>query len=233
MLRVVGRAYVVKQKRTMGHEQRRILVLKPYCIHDPNCNSIISPAFLAACWYITLGKLMAVLGPQYSRFYPRTYGIIFVCGDLLSLIVQAFGGATAAGAATLEDANKGSNIMVIGVIIQMIVRFRKTRATAAVPAGSLPYDVERKARLMIMAMAISTFFVFIRSIYRTIELLNGWHGSIIRNETLFCILDAVCVLLAMVILNVLNPGWLVPAHSMTSDSKVEMENFTEESLHKS
>lgn len=50
--------------------------------------------------------------PQYSRFNTRTYAVIFVCGDVLSLVVQALGGAIAAGADTLEAANHGSDVMV-------------------------------------------------------------------------------------------------------------------------
>ena len=36
---------------------------------------IFAPAFLAAFWYILLGKLIAILGPQYCRFTPKLYTI--------------------------------------------------------------------------------------------------------------------------------------------------------------
>jgi hypothetical protein len=40
-------------------------------------------------------------------------------------------------------------------------------------------------RLMLVGMAISTVFILIRSVYRTIELLNGWTGPIITNQLYF------------------------------------------------
>jgi hypothetical protein len=40
-------------------------------------------------------------------------------------------------------------------------------------------------RLMLVGMAISTVFILIRSVYRTIELLNGWTGRIITTQLYF------------------------------------------------
>ena len=57
---------------------------------------IFAPAFLAAGWYIMLGQLIGLLGPQYCRFNRVTYAVVFVIGDLCSLIVQAVGGGLAA-----------------------------------------------------------------------------------------------------------------------------------------
>lgn len=103
------------------------------------------------------------------------------------------------------------------------LRLRKTQAIASIPAGSLDYHVEHKARLLILALGMSTLLVFIRSIYRTIELLDGWHGKIIRNETLFCVLDALCVFLAMAVLNLVNPGWFLPASNLQSQASSDHE----------
>lgn len=59
-----------------------------------------------------LGHIIRTFGPQYCRFNPRTYSIVFVTGDVISLVVQALGGGVAAGANTLKDANVGARIMV-------------------------------------------------------------------------------------------------------------------------
>lgn len=78
-----------------------------------------APAFLAAGWYITLGYLIKLLGPQYCRFNPTFYSVTFVLGDLASLIIQAVGGGQASAADTLQGANDGAHVMVAGVIIQI------------------------------------------------------------------------------------------------------------------
>jgi len=68
----------------------------------------------------------------------------------------------------------------------------------------------RNVRTMVLGLIITTIFVYIRAIYRTIELLDGWGGPIITNQTLFNCLDGVPIFLAMLTLNVFHPGRLIP-----------------------
>lgn len=59
-----------------------------------------------------------------------------------------------------------------------------------------------------------------RTIYRTIELSDGWGGPIIRNETYFNVLDGGAICLAMFTLNFLHPGFLLSS----SPLKVDLES---------
>ena len=52
---------------------------------------IISPAFLTAGWYVMLGRVIQYLGPQFGSLTNRTYLIVFVGGDVASLVIQAIG----------------------------------------------------------------------------------------------------------------------------------------------
>jgi hypothetical protein len=93
-------------------------------------------------------------------------------------------------------------------------------------------DLYHKAHLMLIGLSISTLFIYIRyvlryhllspslnlphltrnrTIYRTIELNDGWTGTIIKNERLFNVLDGMPIVVAMVTLNVFHPGWLLPS----------------------
>ena len=63
---------------------------------------IMAPAFMAAGNYILLGRIIPILGTRYSFIHPTSYTIVFVFGDLVSLIVQAIGGGKASAAETLE-----------------------------------------------------------------------------------------------------------------------------------
>lgn len=78
---------------------------------------IIAPAFLAACNYILLGRIIPILGAKYTFIHPLSYTVVFIVGDIISLIVQAVGGGTASAADTLEGANNGGYIMVGGVMV--------------------------------------------------------------------------------------------------------------------
>ncbi|KAJ9121459.1 hypothetical protein QFC22_002075 [Naganishia vaughanmartiniae] len=82
---------------------------------------IISPAFMAAGNYILLGRIIPILGSKYSFIHPLSYTIVFVIGDLISLVIQAVGGGQASAADNLEDANKGAKVMVGGVMFQIVV----------------------------------------------------------------------------------------------------------------
>jgi hypothetical protein len=47
------------------------------------------------------------------------------------------------------------------------------------------------------------------------ELLSGWNGPIIENQTLFDILDGAMILASLVTLNLLHPLWLLPRKGPT------------------
>ena len=48
-----------------------------------------------------------------------------------------------------------------------------------------------------------------RTGYRTVELIGGWHGHIIRTQIFFNVLDAMPILLALYTLNILTPAILL------------------------
>ncbi|KIO30488.1 hypothetical protein M407DRAFT_20381 [Tulasnella calospora MUT 4182] len=238
-------------------------VLDPFLMQI--CCTIFSPTFLTAGMFFIFGRIIGLVGPEYSRLRPKTYAITFLSLDMAALIVQAVGGSQASAAETLEGANRGAKVMVGGIILQMVaitlyvliqaeylVRVFKDKpihprpapatamATLSPPAGDggartpntyvgesdaeklqpkatlaiAPVTgrqrVTKNIGLMLLGLVIATVFIYVRSIYRTIELLDGWNGPIITNETLFNVLDGMQILLAMVTLNVLHPGWLVP-----------------------
>jgi len=67
----------------------------------------------------------------------------------------------------------------------------------------------RPVKLMLLGLTIATVLVYVRSVYRTIELLDGWGGPIITNQTLFNCLDGIPIVLAMATLAVFHPGRLI------------------------
>lgn len=72
----------------------------------------LGPAFLAAAIYLCLGRIILVYGESISRIQPRTYTILFISCDFLSLVLQAAGGALSATADTEGQGDVGVNIMV-------------------------------------------------------------------------------------------------------------------------
>ncbi|KAF6748225.1 RTA1 like protein-domain-containing protein [Ephemerocybe angulata] len=190
--------------------------------------AILAPTPLLAATFVMFGQIINRLGSIYSRLTPKQYTILFCTCDVVSLIVQGVGGGLAASADVEagESPDLGGRIMLGGIAFQLAVitvfnicvaefmwRYITNRplrpATYSEP-GLKHTDargiITLKLRYMLGALAISTVVLFARAIYRTIELADGWNGKIISNETYFIVLDAVMVLIAMYVLNLIHPG---------------------------
>ncbi|KAF8601730.1 RTA1-domain-containing protein [Ceratobasidium sp. AG-I] len=210
------------------------------------CTTIIAPSFMTAAMFLILPKIINALGPQYSRMPAGLYSKIFITADVTALIIQAAGGAMASIADTLDGANRGGNIMLAGIIIQLVavalftilalefvIRYSLNR-----PARNLAEGQEQKytgwataprgVMYMLVGLAIATLFIIIRSVYRTIELTDGWNGVIISTEKWFNWFDGMPIVVAMVTFNFFHPGYLLrdlgnqlPPSARVSQDKIE------------
>ena len=165
------------------------------------CCLIMAPAFLAAGIYVTLKHVILATGPQYSWLAAKYYTWLFIMCDLVSLILQAVGGATAA-TAKKDNAklNAGSDIMLAGIVFQVA-----TSLVFGVSAGhflwvlrgnaaSLSQDETRllqssKFRGFALGIGIAYVGIFTRCAYRVAEMANGWGNPIMQSEVDFMVLD--------------------------------------------
>jgi uncharacterized membrane protein len=78
----------------------------------------IAPAFLSAAIYVSLAWIVAVYTTRIPRIKQRSYSLIFVARDILSLLLQAAGGAitTSSDSSTVQV---GINIMMAGLAFQV------------------------------------------------------------------------------------------------------------------
>lgn len=82
---------------------------------------------------------------------------------------------------------------------------------------------------LMAAMAFSITCIYIRSIYRTIELLQGWSGYLITHERFFIALDGAMMAPAVAIFNFIHPGWFIPSQKTVSvDVGQEMSSKSSE-----
>jgi hypothetical protein len=70
-------------------------------------------------------------------------------------------------------------------------------------------DANRRVKIMSGALIATTVLIYIRCIYRVIELTDGWKGPIITRELWFNVWDGAMIILAAFILNVFHPGYLI------------------------
>ncbi|WWD21830.1 hypothetical protein CI109_106318 [Kwoniella shandongensis] len=67
--------------------------------------------------------------------------------------------------------------------------------------------------ILLIAVAISSIMIFIRGIYRSIELVQGWNGYLIGIENFQNGLDGIPMFIAVAIFNFIHPGYLLPRKS--------------------
>jgi len=186
------------------------------------CCLTFAPAFLAAGIYLCLSRIVIVFGADISRIPPKWYTYIFVACDFLSLVLQGAGGGMASVAVNNnKSAQPGTNVMLAGLGFQVftIMVFLilcaeyAWRVMQRIKSGGQLDPVHAKLRQskrfrgFLIALLISTLCILIRSVFRVIEMAEGWSGPLMGNQTLFFILEGVMVAIAVVILNVFHPGY--------------------------
>ncbi|KAJ7278443.1 RTA1-like protein [Mycena rebaudengoi] len=176
--------------------------------------TMISPTPLLAVNFIVLAHIVQRLGTSYSWLTPKWYTIIFLTCDFVALTVQGVGGGMASSANSPPAANVGANVMLGGIVFQF---------AAIVVYSSLAGDFFRRyfmySPIMIGGLVFSTTCLFIRSVYRTIELTDGWTGRIIHTELYFNVLDGAMVTLAIFTMNAAHPGFLLHEKASSPSEK--------------
>ncbi|EFE33570.1 RTA1 domain protein, putative [Trichophyton benhamiae CBS 112371] len=188
------------------------------------CCLTLAPAFLAAGIYFTLSRIVTAFGPENSRIRPRWYPRIFIPCDILALALQGAGGgiASTAGDNDRTQADLGKDIMVAGLVIQVITltvfmglvadfAFRTHNRIRALGNAALDpnYSHLRSSsqfKLFLLSLAGSTVCIYVRSIYRIAELSEGWDGPLLSNEGLFIGMESVFVVISVFLLNAFHPS---------------------------
>ncbi|KAL2073396.1 hypothetical protein VTL71DRAFT_10720 [Oculimacula yallundae] len=178
----------------------------------------IAPALLSASIYLCLARIVNIYGENLSRFKPRTYTLFFVTCDLICLVLQALGGALASMADTKSQADLGKNIMMAGLVFQVVSL--TCFATAATEFGLRVWKAQgqwnprylrivatRLFKAFLIGLAVATVTIFIRSVYRIAELSGGFNSHLFTDdEVAFMILEGVMIITACGCLTALHPA---------------------------
>ncbi|KAK0101215.1 hypothetical protein ONS95_012803 [Cadophora gregata] len=206
----------------------------------------LGPVFIAAAIYLCLGRIVMVYGEGMSRIRARSYTVIFMACDLISLVVQAGGGGLAASVPLWNQnlIDIGTNILVAGLSFQVaslfaflvcsadfLLRVRKRKDERKVENADLYND--RKFKLFLVSLAFATLCLFVRTVFRSVELSEGFSGRLANSEVQFMVLDGVMVILASTALTVMHPGfafgnkWAVGKFKFRKEKTVEEDGPTE------
>ncbi|KAF8170088.1 RTA1-like protein [Pholiota molesta] len=217
--------------------------------------TILGPTPFLAANFVIFGAMIQRLGTQYSRLSPKMYTILFCTCDVISLIVQAVGFYQLTLTCP-SNSSQGGNIMLGGISFQLLtitlyalcasefyVRYARDWPIRKAPMNEKdetitanPQSMTNKTSLMtaalILARRVSSYGIYLKAVYRTIELSDGWNGRIISTQVYFNVLDGAMVTLAMYTTNIAHPGLLLgrgmglvkAPHSASPGSDTNSEN---------
>ncbi|EXL90499.1 RTA1 like protein-domain-containing protein [Fusarium oxysporum II5] len=207
----VGYAGRVMQARGDGIFKKRYFVIQLVCL-------TIAPALISAPIYLSLGRVVKAYGRQFSLMSPRTYAVIFICSDVVSLILQAMGGGLAATGKTQKKVDTGVHILVAGLAYQVLSlavfiglathlwsRVRRMGTKDANPRFT-ELRASRQLKSFIWALSIATITITIRCIYRVVELSGGFKSEAANDEPSLMVLDGPMIMAALLALTVCHPG---------------------------
>jgi len=191
--------------------------------------TILAPTPFIAANFIILGRIIQRLGPQYCRLTFNQYTALFLSCDIVALVVQSIGGGIASGTQPVL----GGHIMLGGIVLQLgvlilftalaaefLIRFNSDRPRRQICESGISHPrgtVYKPMKLMLSAMVVMVILLVIRSIYRTVELSNGWTGKVISTQWLFDVFDGAMIVLAMLTLSLFHPGVLLPGPDKLAD----------------
>ncbi|RBR16771.1 uncharacterized protein FIESC28_06806 [Fusarium coffeatum] len=189
------------------------------------CCLTIGPAFMAAGIYLCLRRIVSAFGSENSRLPPEYYTRIFIPCDVVSLVLQALGGAMASIASHQhESTDTGSNIMIAGLAFQVITilsfiicsvdftlrTIRRQRALGEAALDQRPEIVKvrnsRWFKAFLGALSLATFCILWRSAFRVAELSKGWEGPIMGDQYMFVGFEGILIVVAVVALNIFHPA---------------------------
>ncbi|KAJ2746871.1 hypothetical protein GGI20_001024 [Coemansia sp. BCRC 34301] len=182
---------------------------------------LLPPNALALFNYKVVGEIARQSTVPARRFYlrPRFITWFFFSSDVFSFMLQSTGGSMMANDDTQET---GKWICVVGLAIQL--GFLAAFVAVAVIVGRDPrYTVlcgpkqvsEAIAKRRVMwTVHATTALLYVRSIYRLAEMIDGYGGKIYSAEWAFYVFDFAAILLMFILYIVFFVGHNFPRKSM-------------------
>ncbi|KAH7017247.1 putative RTM1-like protein [Ilyonectria destructans] len=189
--------------RAISSTQSPDWALGPYLIQSVLL--LVSPALFAASIYMILGRIILLTdGEPHSIIRRKWLTKIFVCGDVLSFVMQGAGAGIMASNSE-GSMSRGERIVTWGLVVQVVVfslfavtagifhKRMRQNPTTKVLAQNLPWQ----SHLLVLYGA--SLLIMVRSVFRLIEYAQGNDGYLISREIFLYLFDSVLMLATMVV----------------------------------
>ncbi|CCT69889.1 related to phospholipid-translocating ATPase [Fusarium fujikuroi] len=189
----------------------------------------IAPVFFSAAIYVLLSQVINFVDPSVSRFSPKYFYWIFIPSDIISLILQAVGGAVSVVSTAQEDVKTGEDVSIAGLVFQVVTLlcFVALFIDYVIRASKSParYRLTKPILTFLFFLFLSTIFILIRCGYRIAELNGGYFSAIFRDEGLYIALESCMMCIAVLLLNAGHPGY---AFKETPEFTKEMDQMDQD-----
>ncbi|KAG5797575.1 hypothetical protein H9Q69_003369 [Fusarium xylarioides] len=189
----------------------------------------IAPVFFSAAIYVLLSQVINFVDPNVSRFSPKYFYWIFIPSDIISLILQAVGGAVSVVSTAQDDVKTGEDISIAGLVFQVVTLlcFVALFIDYVIRASKSParYRLTKPILTFLFFLFLSTIFILIRCGYRIAELNGGYFSAIFRDEGLYIALESCMMRIAVLLLNAGHPGY---AFKETPEFTKEMDQMDQD-----
>ncbi|KAM5347655.1 hypothetical protein ACJ41O_007479 [Fusarium nematophilum] len=171
---------------------------------------LIAPALMAASIYMILGRIILLTdGEKYALIKRRWLTKLFVTGDVISLFTQGAGGGLMASDGQHD---LGENITVVGLFVQLaffglfitVAALYHRRLLRAPTARASDPKVRWQAYLI--TLYVTGALIWVRSLFRAIEFIQGNNGSLMRSEAYVFIFDGLLMLIVLAWMNWFHPS---------------------------
>ena len=156
---------------------------------------LVAPALFAASIYMELGRIVHMIQGDHALFVRRTWLTkIFVGGDVLSFLMQASGAGLLAAGDSPSAQDTGEKVIVGGLFAQIV--FFGTFVIAALifeirqRKNPTALSLERPWKKHMISLYVVSILIFVRSIVRVVEYLQGYDGYLMVNEVFIYVFDA-------------------------------------------
>ncbi|KAK3901078.1 RTA1 like protein-domain-containing protein [Staphylotrichum tortipilum] len=177
------------------------------------------PVYYCAAIYITLALSIQNLNPHISRLPPRLLYTIFIPADIVSLVLQAAGGALSTSSSGssqvgIDLALAGMSFQVFTMVVfcgllgDYLFRYYRRQEGGAVVVVGGGVKSGRGLGLFFGFIGLALVLTLVRCAYRLAELHEGYSGHLVKEEGLFIGLEGVMVLMAVYCLMIGHPGFV-------------------------
>ncbi|KAM0790125.1 hypothetical protein ACM66B_005449 [Microbotryomycetes sp. NB124-2] len=174
---------------------------------------VVAPVFISAAFYLALSDGLNRLPQDTKRalipFKTKIFVIIFIILDVVTTIVQIAGAALVGVAESSNVRNDGdgpnitsqdaNRILMAGLAVQVVSFLAFLSLLAFALYKSRKLAVRPFSRTFELVLSITSFLVFLRTVYRLAETAEGVFGYAFTSEILFGCLDFAPVALSLII----------------------------------